>query len=112
MKNRGLGAGWLMLVGALSVLPAHAQDLRAGYDKSRFCANCHGLDGIAVAANAPNLAGENASYIKAQLRAFREGKRQHHQMSLIAAGLSDQDIADLALWFSRIKVTATIPELD
>ena len=112
MKNSLLGAGCLLAACALAGLPAQAQDLRAGFEKSRQCANCHGADGIAVAANAPNLAGENATYVAAQLKAFRGGERRHHQMNLIASGLSDDDISDLALWFSKIIVTATIPVID
>lgn len=104
--------GWLLLACAFWAVPVQAQDIRAGYEKSRQCANCHGLDGIAVAANAPNLAGENAIYISAQLKAFRDGKRKHEQMSLIAKGLTDRDIANLALWYSKISVTATVPILE
>ncbi len=77
-----------------------------------MCTVCHGENGIAVAPNAPNLAGENAAYIVAQLKAFRSGKRQHEQMSIIAADLSDTEIADLARWYSLIKVVATPPKLD
>ncbi|PRX38264.1 Cytochrome c553 [Meinhardsimonia xiamenensis] len=104
-----LGAGALALALAL---PAAAQDIRAGRDKARMCTPCHGPLGIAVAPDAPNLAGENAAYIAEQLRAFRDGRRAHHQMSIIASGLSDQDIADLAAWFEAIEVTAKAPVLD
>ena len=75
------------------------------------CAVCHGADGIAVNPDAPNLAGEAAIYIERQLRAFRSGERKNEQMSLMAKGLSDQDIADLAAWFSAIKVSAQPPEI-
>lgn len=95
-----------------SAVPAMAQDAKAGREKARMCAVCHGPLGLSVAPNAPSLAGEPAPYLMAQLRAFREGTRQHEQMSLIAAELSDEDIADLAAWFSRIRVTAEPPELD
>lgn len=47
--------------------------------------------------------GENAICIGA-------GERQHQQMSIIAQGLSDEDIADLAAWFSSLEVTVEMPD--
>jgi cytochrome c553 len=102
-------AGGLMLA---STVPALAQDAKVGRDKAQQCSLCHGELGIANVPNAPNLAGENASYIAAQLKAFRGGKREHHQMTIIASGLTDEDIADLSAWFAKIKVEVTAPELD
>jgi cytochrome c553 len=109
MTVKWLLAGGLMLACAT---PTFAQDAKAGRDKAQQCSICHGDLGIANAANAPNLAGENATYIAAQLKAFRSGERQHHQMSIIASGLSDLDITDIAAWFAAIKVEATAPKLD
>ena len=60
--------------------------------------------------DAPNLAGDGAEYIISQLKAFQTGARQHEQMSIIAKGLSDEDIADLAAWYASIKVTAEMPQ--
>ncbi len=74
------------------------------------CAVCHGIDGIAKNPEAPHLAGEQANYIVKQLKAFKTGARKHDQMSIIAEGLSDEDAADIAAWYARIKVTATMPE--
>jgi cytochrome c553 len=113
MTNSLLRAGWLLLAGIATCSPGQAQDAKAGREKAaQQCVVCHGVDGIAVAPNAPNLAGENATYIVAQLRAFRSGKRSHEQMTIIAADLEDADIADLARWYSLIKVVATPPDLD
>ncbi len=112
MANRYLGAGWLLLACVAFASPSATQDAKAGRDKAQVCVVCHGIDGIAVAPNAPNLAGENAAYVSAQLKAFRSGKRRHEQMSIIAADLSDEDIANLARWYSLIKVVATPPTLD
>lgn len=105
-------AGGFALACALAQ-SAVAQDARAGRDLAQTqCALCHGELGLATAPDAPNLAGENAAYIVEQLRAFRSGSRQHHQMSIIASGLTDANIADLAAWFDAIEVTATAPQLD
>ena len=116
MKNRSklltrlcFGAA---LLAAISPVSAQAQDARAGKAKARMCTPCHGADGIAVAPNAPHIAGENAAYLSAQLKAFRDGDRQHDQMSIIARGLSDEDIANLALWFSMFEIEAHPPDLD
>ncbi len=100
------------LVLAALASPGAAAELAAGKDKASMCATCHGLDGIAKAPNAPNLAGTNVFYITEQLKAFRSGARQHQQMSIIASGLSDEDIADLAAWYSAIEVTATMPAVE
>lgn len=87
-----------------------AADAAAGKQKAQMCAVCHGLDGIAKIPDAPNLAGESPIYITRQLQAFRSGQRQHEQMSIIAQGLSDEDIADLAAWFSSLKITVEMPD--
>jgi cytochrome c553 len=91
-------------------LPAAAADAAAGRQKARQCQTCHGLDGIAKMPIAPHIAGESQIYLETQLKAFRSGKREHEIMSVVAKGLSDADIADLAAWYASIKITATMPE--
>ena len=73
------------------------------------CQVCHGIDGIAKIPIAPHLAGESQIYIETQLKAFRSGKREHEMMSVIAKDLSDEDITNLAQWYSAIKIQATMP---
>lgn len=97
----------LALAAGLGAGPALAQS--AGETKARACAVCHGALGIAVAPEAPNLAGQPEHYLTAQLRAYRSGARQHAVMNVIAKPLEDQDIADLSAWFSSIKVEASRP---
>lgn len=60
--------------------------------------------GIAVAPNTPNLAGQPEVYLASQLKQFRSGKRQNEVMAVIAKGLTDGDIDDLATWFASIQV--------
>lgn len=116
MATRFSRAGWLLLAcvvfAAYPFEPVFTQDARSGRELAQKCVVCHGSDGIAVAPNAPNLAGENAAYIVTQLQAFRSGKRKHEQMSLIASDLEDDEIKDLAKWYSVIKVVATPPSFD
>jgi cytochrome c553 len=91
--------------------PAAAADAVAGKVLIQStCQVCHGLDGIAKTPDAPNLAGESAIYIAKQLKAFRGGERKHEQMTIIASGLSDEDIANVAAWYSSLKVTVELPQ--
>jgi cytochrome c553 len=59
---------------------------------------------------APHIAGESQVYLETQLKAFRSGKRKNEIMSVVAAGLSNEDISDLAAWYSSIQFTVTLPE--
>jgi cytochrome c553 len=99
-----LGLGGLLLAGA-----GLAQDAEAGRKVAGMCRTCHGLDGIAVMPVAPNIAGEPAAYLAAQLEAFRSGARVNEMMSVVAGGLNDAQIADVAAWYAAQAVTATLP---
>ncbi|GAC1390177.1 MAG: cytochrome c [Variovorax sp.] len=94
----------LLLIGACLATSTLAAEVAAGRQKAAACAACHGPVGIAMAPDAPNLAGQPAAYIVAQLRAYRDGTRQHEVMSVMAKSLSDADIDNLGAWFSSLKV--------
>ena len=87
-----------------------AGDAMAGRDKAKMCRACHGLDGVARLPNAATIAGETEIYLVKQLKAFRDGDRQDPQMEVIAKDLTDEDIANLAAWYSSIKITVEMPE--
>jgi cytochrome c553 len=72
----------------------------AGQTKSTPCVACHGIDGNSANPEWPSIAGQHESYLMRQLKAFRAGERQNPLMSPMAAGLSDEDIADLAAFYS------------
>ncbi len=77
--------------------PVPAADIAAGKATANFaCAECHGSNGIGVAANFPNLAGQKELYLVAQLEAFKAGKRKFPLMNLLARQLSDADIANVS----------------
>jgi cytochrome c553 len=77
----------------------------AGQKKAAtVCAACHGADGNSASGQFPKLAGQNAGYIVQQLQDFKSGKRQNPIMSAQAKGLSDQDMQDVAAWFSSQQV--------
>ncbi|MCE6952704.1 c-type cytochrome [Cereibacter sphaeroides] len=99
MRAAALLAG---LVGALLAPAGLAQDgdPAAGKVAAGLCRTCHGLNGFARIPIAPHIGGEHPSYIRHQLTAFREGQRVHEIMSVVAASLTDEQIADLAAWFS------------
>ena len=90
--------------------PGVGADAAVGRTKAGACRTCHGIDGVARIPIAPHIAGESRIYLETQLKAFRSGKRQHEIMSVVAGQLSDEDIADLAAWYSSIEFTVTMPE--
>jgi len=88
---------------------ASAADAAAGKTKAQTCSVCHGAIGISTSPDAPNLAGQPEIYLSNQLRAYRSGERRHEVMALIAKPLSDDDIANLAAWFSSVRIEAKGP---
>jgi cbb3-type cytochrome c oxidase subunit III len=83
------------------VVPASAlADATAGMRKSASCTTCHGNDGNSAAAAYPNLAGQTAEYLVKQMRDLKEGRRVSQVMSTMIQIMSDQDIQDLADYFS------------
>ena len=68
--------------------------------KSDSCAHCHGTDGNSTAGIYPSLAGQTREYLYRQIKAFKAGQRKNPMMSTAVAVLSDQDMQDLAEYFS------------
>lgn len=83
-------------------------DAQAGRKLAMQCRTCHGIEGHAKMPIVPHIGGENPAYIEHQLTAFRDGTRVHEMMSVVARGLSDQAIADLAAWYSAQEPVATL----
>ena len=102
--------GGLRLAGPVAGLtvafssPATAQDASAAPRKVEVCATCHGLDGIAKIAEAPNLAGQNQIYLIEQLTAFQKGARNNEMMNVVVKDLTDADIESLAAYYSSIEI--------
>jgi cytochrome c553 len=90
------GALLVCVSGAL----ANDADIEAGRAKSAACIQCHGVNGNSTNGRFPVLAGQTATYIYFQLHDFKEGRRTNPTMSAIAAGLSDEEIINLAVFFS------------
>jgi cytochrome c553 len=80
---------------------AHAADIEAGKARAAtVCAACHGANGVSVSDSIPNLAAQREGYLAAQLRALKEGTRKSPVMNAIAAQLSADDIANVAVFFA------------
>jgi cytochrome c553 len=78
-------------------------DKAAGEAKSAVCLACHGPGGNSVNPEWPNLAGQHEDYIIKQLTNFKAKERHNDLMSPMADPLSEQDVADLAAYFSSQK---------
>jgi len=75
-------------------------DADAGKSKAAICAACHSADGNSIVPNWPKIAGQHAQYLERQVTLIKGGSRPVPEMAGIVIGLSDQDIADIAAYFS------------
>ncbi|HEC28417.1 MAG TPA: cytochrome c4 [Gammaproteobacteria bacterium] len=80
-----------------------AGNQEAGKARSRACAGCHGTDGNSAIPQNPNLAGQGAAYLVKQMKEFKSKKRDNATMFGMVAALSDQDMEDIAAYFSANK---------
>ena len=96
---------------ALAALQVQAESLvggsaEAGKSKAVTCAACHGAEGISANPLWPNIAGQAAPYLVTQLKAFKDGARKNPLMTSQAMMLSEQDMADLAVYFESLPAPA------
>ncbi len=91
----------LLLAGVCN-LPIALADIKAGEQKSENCVGCHGAKGQSSNPQAPNLAAQQAAYVANQLNAFKAGQRKSSPMQAMAGNLSEQDINNLADYFSSL----------
>lgn len=105
-----LSLGWLGAV-LISLVPVsgEAADARAGRRKITACQACHGLDGLSKNPEAPNLAGQVEGYLLKALAEYKSGARQNESMNIVAKDLSDQDMADIAAYYSSIQIDVLPP---
>ena len=107
-------------VSALAPISSWADELRgdavAGSKKVAMCVGCHGNIGYHASFpeihRVPKISGQNAKYIVSALTAYRKGERKHPTMSGIANTLSEQDIVDLAAYYSTSGVDFNRPPLE
>lgn len=89
-------------------------DIKAGQGKVDMCIGCHGIPGYQAAFpevhKVPKISGQGAAYIVSALNAYKTGARKHPSMRGIADTLSDQDIADVAAYYSAHGAGTPPPE--
>lgn len=76
--------------------------------KANMCVGCHEIPGyrsvFPEVFPVPKIVGQRAKYIEYALRQYRSGTRMHHpSMTSIASQLSDDDIAQLATYYSELQ---------
>ena len=98
------GATLAACLAALVSISAAAQTPDAAPAKAAVCTACHGPGGNAVIPTNPILAGQTSRYLYLQMRDFQEGRRSDPQMTPMVAGLSRDDLRDLADYFSKQKL--------
>jgi cytochrome c553 len=90
-------------------------DANAAQAKVGMCIGCHAIPGYRSSYpeiySVPLLGGQNANYIVAALNAYKKGERKHPTMRGIATTLSDQDIADVAAYYSAQTAETPINKL-
>lgn len=80
--------------------------IEAGKASAATCEACHGAEGNSSVPLWPNLAGQNASYLVAQLKAFKDGSRKDSSMGPQAQLLSEDDMKNLAVYFESLPAAA------
>ena len=103
--NHRVCAGVAALCLLASAAAATAEgDVEAGQWKAIPCMGCHGIEGYAnvyPTYRVPKIGGQHEAYLVEALKAYRSGMRAHRTMRAQAASLSDQDMMDIAAYFSR-----------
>ena len=107
--KRSLSFFTILVSSLLLAVQAAAGDLAAGKTVAeRMCQTCHGLDGVAEVPIAPHIGGEPKTYLENQLMAFKTGAREHEMMTIVAAGLSVQQIDDVSAWYAAHAASAEL----
>ena len=70
----------------------------------QVCKSCHGVDGLGINDTYPKLAGQFEDYLVKALTDYKTGERKNPIMSGFAASLSEQDIENVAAYYSRLTV--------
>jgi cytochrome c553 len=75
-------------------------DPERGKSLTTLCVACHGADGNSLAGAFPSLAGQGAKYLIKQMKDIKTGVRPVAMMTGQLDNMSDQDLADIAAYFS------------
>lgn len=105
MKKQWLALSLALAFTSTSSIVNADGDIEAGKEKSASCASCHGEIGNSMVATFPKLAQQHPSYLVKQLQAFKDGSRKDPMMSAMAMSLSDDDMADIAEYYSEHTIS-------
>lgn len=94
----------LVLTLAIAPLTLAAGNADAGKAKVATCTACHGADGNSLAPTFPKLAGLGEKYLLKQMQDVKSGERKIPEMTGMLDALSDQDLADIAAFYSSQKI--------
>ncbi len=97
-----VSASVLILASVMS-FSAMAGDAVAGKSKAALCVACHGADGISPSPDIPNLAGQKEVYLAKAIRDYKSGARKNPMMASVVGMIADDDIADIAAYFSSLQ---------
>ena len=94
----------VLAASALAQAPAPVGSAQAATGKISMCTGCHGIPGYKTVYpqvyHVPMITGQQPVYIVNALQAYKSGARRHPSMRGIAQSLSEQDMADLAAYYS------------
>lgn len=89
-----------------------AQAYAAGQERIVLCGYCHGEDGNSKRPHIPNLAGQNPAYLFQSFERFANGQRSDFVMSRLAATLTPDERANIAVYFSQQAVQPAAEPVD
>ena len=107
---RSLFLGGVLLLFAVSQCSWRPATRSPGRKAAAKCQVCHGVDGQSKNPEAPHISGQVERYIIKALKRYQSGERQDPMMSMIVKQLKEEDIANLAAYYSSIKVTVEKPQ--
>ena len=103
MKLKIIMSGYVLALAASGFPTVAIAGINQGKVKAEQCAGCHGLEGMSLSPEIPNLAGQKQEYLINQLKAFRSQTRMNPTMNAMAEDLTDEDISDLTGYFSNLE---------
>ena len=111
IPNSSLCALAVAIVASAASHTALAQAIVGNKDnaasKIAMCVGCHAIAGYKASYpsvySVPKIGGQSAKYLENALQAYKKGDRNHPSMRGIAGSLTDQDMADLAAFYSAEK---------
>jgi cytochrome c553 len=96
-------AAMVVLGASVGLAQAAPGNPDAAKNKLSMCAGCHGIPGYHASFpsvyHVPRLGGQHPAYIVKALQEYQSGERSHPTMRAIAAGLTEQDMANLAAYY-------------